>query len=233
MELAMHHDCKVIAFPVISAGIFGYPYEEALKVAFSAISDFYSEFRTNLEVVFAIPDNAKCNLAQEIIIKYEYEDIGIQNSTDDFVFFWHEDEENGCFSNWYPCTFSIEGIKYYSTEQYMMAKKALLFGDFSSYSKIMAEKDPHKCKSIGKTVSNFDSVLWDSAKQDIVYRANTAKFWQNWDLQSKLINTGKATLVKQVRMILFGESALLLPILLQKNAILGTVKTFLGISYAE
>ena len=62
--------------------------------------------------------------------------------TDDkFIFFWQLGEPNDYLSNWYPAPFTSEGIRYANTEQYMMAKKALLFKDFAVYSRIL-EVDP-------------------------------------------------------------------------------------------
>lgn len=43
LALAKERDCKSIAFPLISAGIYGYPKEEALKVAMETIQTCLEE----------------------------------------------------------------------------------------------------------------------------------------------------------------------------------------------
>lgn len=43
LELAVANACKSIAFPLISAGIYGYPAKEAMRIAFATIKAFIAE----------------------------------------------------------------------------------------------------------------------------------------------------------------------------------------------
>jgi len=108
----------------------------------------------------------------------------------EFVFFWNAEEENGIFSNWYPAGFIIEGVHYAHVEQYMMAKKALCFGDLASYAGIMASADPKRCKELGRGVAHFDSGRWSLVREGVMTNALKAKAEQNPDVLKKLMSTG-------------------------------------------
>ena len=105
------------------------------------------------------------------------------------VFFWHEYEENGCFSNWYKSPFKIGTVTYQNVEQYLMAQKAKLFRDEYVYKKILKESSPAACKKLGKEVRNFDTFVWEKRRYGILYKGVKAKFSQNPELKEKLLNT--------------------------------------------
>lgn len=54
LKLAVEYGCKSIAFPLISSGIYGYPKDEALEVALTAIKEFLQE--NDIDVILAVLD---------------------------------------------------------------------------------------------------------------------------------------------------------------------------------
>ena len=101
-----------------------------------------------------------------------------------------------CLSQWYPCKFEADGVSYTSAEQYMMAEKAKLFGDEEIRAEILSTSDPRKCKALGRKVQNFDKVVWDKGKKNIVHKGNTRKFLQNSALRNFLLSTGDRVLAE-------------------------------------
>lgn len=112
-----------------------------------------------------------------------------------FTFFWRETEPLGEFSQWFPCSFTVDGVTYNCAEQFMMAGKAKLFNDPATLAKIMKETDPHQQKKMGREVKNYLDPVWSQNAKDIVYNGNYAKFSQNPNLKELLLNT-QGTLVE-------------------------------------
>lgn len=62
LKIAMENGIKSIAFPLISAGIFGYPKKEAWEIALRACKDFEGD----IDVVFTIIDDHILKLGFEV-----------------------------------------------------------------------------------------------------------------------------------------------------------------------
>lgn len=117
------------------------------------------------------------------------------------IYFWgHKSDgqslSKACFSQWYNSEFVVDGIKYHTAEQYMMACKARLFDDEETFASIMQSPSPDQCKKLGRKVHNFDPVIWDAEKFNIVVNGNIAKFSQNEALGAFLLATEDAILVE-------------------------------------
>ena len=113
---------------------------------------------------------------------------------ENFIIFY---KDTDILSQWYKCEFKDEkNILYNSAEQYMMAKKALLFEDTNTYQSIMIEKKLSTIKKLGREVKGFNSDIWNKYKEDIVYKANHFKFFQNRELGSYLTSTGSKIIVE-------------------------------------
>lgn len=102
----------------------------------------------------------------------------------------------GPLSQWHPSPFHWEGRDYSCAEQFMMERKALLFGDTAMAARIMATDKPHEQKLMGSRVSGFDEAIWAEHREVIVYTANREKFGQNAGLAKKLLRTGDALLAE-------------------------------------
>jgi ribA/ribD-fused uncharacterized protein len=119
-----------------------------------------------------------------------------------FRFFWsHRPRKDGelsdaCFSQWWPCSFKVEGQTYTTAEQWMMVSKARLFGDHETADQMMAVDDPVKIKALGRSVRGFVQEAWDAASFDIVTVGNVAKFGENPGLREYLFKTGDEVLVE-------------------------------------
>lgn len=67
LNLAVDNDCKSIAFPLISSGIYGYPKEDAMRVATGTIRDFLSEH--DIEVYLAVFDKDAFQISEKLLGK--------------------------------------------------------------------------------------------------------------------------------------------------------------------
>jgi ribA/ribD-fused uncharacterized protein len=110
---------------------------------------------------------------------------------EEFAFFW-----GGTMSQWAKSKFIIDGVEFNTCEQYMMYKKALMFGDYLMAKAIMETKNPREQKAFGRQVEGFNKERWETYCRDIVYDANVAKFTQNEEMKEELMFTAGRTLVE-------------------------------------
>ena len=110
--------------------------------------------------------------------------------------FHNPDEDYGFLSNWYLSNFVVDGINFSSMEQYMMYMKATLFNDTNIASQIMETSDVGKIKALGRSVSNYNDIIWNGMRQPIIFKGLMEKFKQNEDLKTELLKTGDAILAE-------------------------------------
>lgn len=120
----------------------------------------------------------------------------------DYIFFWKPQLSpdgsiaKSCLSQWWMADFLSEADTYCCMEQFMMAKKAELFGDEEIHRQILQCKNPKEIKALGRKVKNFDEKVWEEAKYPIVLNGNYFKFTQNPGLKDFLLSTGESVIVE-------------------------------------
>jgi hypothetical protein len=125
--------------------------------------------------------------------------------TDDLALFYH-----GPLSQWWYSKFVVDDVVYNCTEQYMMHKKAQVFGDKETAYAIMhvkplnpafiTQKDftefPREQKRLGRLVKPFNEDIWDNICRPLVFRGNTARYQQDSLFHAMLELTGQRTIVE-------------------------------------
>ena len=120
----------------------------------------------------------------------------------DYFFFWgHTPPKDGgtsksCLSQWFPASFTVDGVTYKTAEHWMMAEKARLFGDADMLRQIIGSESPKDAKALGRKVQNFDADEWASKCFEIVVNGNVQKFQQNPAMKEFLLSTGNTILVE-------------------------------------
>ncbi|WIV57761.1 NADAR family protein [Amycolatopsis nalaikhensis] len=119
-----------------------------------------------------------------------------------YVYFWgHQPPRgggvgSGCFSQWWPSPFELDGVRFATAEHYMMWRKARLFGDDEVAAQVLTARHPKQAKDFGRRVRGFDEATWTAHRFEIVVEGNAAKFGQHAELGRYLAGTGQRVLVE-------------------------------------
>lgn len=111
-----------------------------------------------------------------------------------FTFFASSDSP---FSQWYAgAPFVKHGLRFRTAENFMMWRKAQLFGAPGGLLQAILAADAREAKALGRTVGGFDGRIWSVAARPFVAEGSYAKFTQNPAALAALLATAGTTLVE-------------------------------------
>lgn len=70
LKLALEHNCRSIAFPCISTGVYGYPREEAAETAIRACREFMEKQRCDIEIIFCCFSSEDFGIYNRLLEEY-------------------------------------------------------------------------------------------------------------------------------------------------------------------
>ena len=101
------------------------------------------------------------------------------------------------FSNFHHRLFTINGLHFDSSEQFIQYTKAQHYNDLSSATKIMRSNTSFECKQLGKKITtNNDLSSWEICAKEKCKLGIKAKFMQNRPLLNILLASGNKRLVE-------------------------------------
>ena len=171
LALAKEHNCETVAFPLISSGVYGYPKDQALKVAIDVISDFLLE--NEMKVYIVIFDKAAYKISEKL-----FSDIA--EYIDDNYVDEHTDYRRERSRMNYPCQSAMIGsaqpeyldlceCKAISAEDDLDAKLKQID---ESFSQMLLRKIDEKGMTDAECYkkANIDRKLFSKIRSDIYYK---------------------------------------------------------------
>lgn len=99
-------------------------------------------------------------------------------------------------SNHHEAGFTIKGVYFKWTEQFLMYCKAKAFKDEIIAEKILEAKSPQICQALGKQVKNYNEATWRILRRKMAFLGNLQKANENPHVKEYLLNTGNNILVE-------------------------------------
>ena len=108
-------------------------------------------------------------------------------------------------SNFHPTNFTVDGIHYTSSEQFIQRSKALLFKDYVTANKIINATNALECKELSREIANFDKTTWEECAKKRCKPGILEKFRQNSCLSDVLIHcTGDKQIIESAKDKIWG-----------------------------
>ena len=108
-------------------------------------------------------------------------------------FYSHREEPYGCFSNFSPHGFDLDGFWWPTSEHYFQAQKYI---DTPYADQIRTAKSPMIAARLGRSRKQPIRADWSEVKDDVMRRAVLRKFTTNTDIREVLLSTGDAILIE-------------------------------------
>ncbi|MEW5858906.1 MAG: NADAR domain-containing protein [Cyanobacteriota bacterium] len=109
------------------------------------------------------------------------------------IYFYSTREKYGCFSNFSPHGFELEGFYWPTSEHYFQAQK---FVGTPHADQIRQVKTPKDAARMGRERSRPLRPDWTQVKNDIMRKAVLRKFETHTDIREELLSTGDELIVE-------------------------------------
>ena len=117
----------------------------------------------------------------------------LAESTTDGALLFYGNGSN--FSNFSKATFTVNNVKYESSEQYFQHQKAIRSGNRDIAAQILQTKDAKESYLLGKNITHNLQLWNDKIAKEIIEIGLRAKFEQNPPLLQELMDTGNKVLI--------------------------------------
>lgn len=108
--------------------------------------------------------------------------------------FYRISEPFGCFSNFYPAKFVLDGLVWNTSEHYFQAQK---FVGSNLFEQIKNAPNPMTAAKLGRSRAFQIREDWEDIKDSVMRKCVYAKFTQNPDILAVLLSTYGQELVER------------------------------------
>lgn len=109
------------------------------------------------------------------------------------IYFYSTRDTYGCFSNFSPHGFELEGVYWPTSEHYFQAQK---FTGTPHCEQIRLVKNPKEAAKMGRDRKRPLRPDWEQVKEEIMGKAVLKKFQTHADIREILLGTGEEEIVE-------------------------------------